>query len=239
MTYSFCWPNSLILRWAPCPLCRCYFSGFYECVCALARSAGHLQRMVSNPRCINLQEKKKTRLFVVAIWTSSSSFCFMPGVVWLLISVLLWALFMKRHIHKQCKDSGVSLSQSLETVVQTLRTGRRRFSHFAISGWGSQSCAQSPLKPERADLKRVFKHKANSTLTAGGGTRLFAVVTQSAFALLKARPGSVSLTCLWFCHPLKLESKSSLNCHINPQRTLKTRKWLWHHGLMCQSSHLK
>ena len=207
-------------------------------MCVCERSAGRLRRMVSNPRCINLQEKK-ARLFVVAIWTSSPSFCFMSGVVWLSITVLLWALFMKRHIHKQCKDRGVRLSQSLETVVQTLGTGRRRFSHFAISGWGSQSYAQSPLKPERADLKRVFKHKANSTLTARGGARLFAVVTQSAFALLKARPGSVSLTCLWFWHPLKLESKSSLNCLINPQWTLKTTKWLWHHGLMCPSSHLK
>lgn len=41
--------------------------------------------------------------------------------------------------------------------VCLIHTGRGGFSHFAISGWGSQTHAQSPLKPERADLKQVFK----------------------------------------------------------------------------------
>lgn len=65
--------------------------------------------------------------------------------------------------------------------------GRSHLSHFAILGRGSQTPVQCSVKPERADLKRVFKHQAYSTLQARGGAPLFAIVTGTALVLLKAR----------------------------------------------------
>lgn len=67
------------------------------------------------------------------------------------------------------------------------RAGRSHLSHFAILGRGSQTPVQCSVKPERADLKRVFKHQAYSTLQARGGAPLFAIVTGTALVLLKAR----------------------------------------------------
>lgn len=63
--------------------------------------------------------------------------------------------------------------------------GRSPFSHFAISGWGSQTHIQSSVKPERADLKRVFKHKAYSTLKAWGGGSTVCYCNTACFSVAK------------------------------------------------------
>lgn len=84
--------------------------------------------------------------------------------------------------------------------------GRSRFSHSTISGWGSQTRAHSPLKPERADLKGVFKPTAYSTLQARGGGPIVCCCTWPALVLLKAQILVQSMKCEIdisdFCHPL-------------------------------------
>lgn len=64
---------------------------------------------------------------------------------------------------QQSKDGALCLTQIRYTDCQT------ESSHFDISGRGSYINAPDSLKPERADLKRGFKHKSYSTLKATGG----------------------------------------------------------------------